>query len=81
MAIPKIKQRYVIPVGEYEKRPVSNGLGYMNVKVGEQDWEIEVQIDMDAIVRLLGTRAVRSKGGRAKNGHVTVKRIRKFPTG
>lgn len=49
------------------------------VKTGEQDYEgeVEIIIDIDAIVRTLGRKALLSKGGKSVDGWVKVKKVSK----
>lgn len=37
--------------------------------------KVEVQIDLDAIIRVMGAKAASSKTGKSQDGFVTVKRI------
>lgn len=76
--IEKLVRRFVITVGRYESRPTADSWGMMSEHVGDDDWEIEVEINMNAIVNYQGQKAVNSKGGKAKEGYVTVTRRRKL---
>lgn len=43
-----------------------------------EEWSVEVTADLQKIALDLGAKAVRNKSGISRDGHVTVKRIRKL---
>ena len=74
--IPRFQGRYEVPIKlrrRVEIEPPARG--FRTEETGEVITHVvEVDIDIDAIVRVMGEKAVTSKGGKARDGYVTVKR-------
>jgi hypothetical protein len=76
-----IKQKFVIDVPRFKQVPVAPpATGYRSEPDGLERAEIIVEIDIDAIRRVMGTQAVRSKTGKCQDGFVTVKHVRSKKT-
>ena len=69
-------QRYRIDVAERVPQPTEDGLGTITVEGPKKEHVVEVTIDIDHIVRVLGARAIRSVKGQARSGPVRVRVVR-----
>lgn len=80
MGLSPIIQRYKVRAPDQVTLPVEPpATGYRTVDGEWRDYTIEVEIDIDRIVRDLGDRAIRNVGGRcsAADGRIKIKRIGK----
>lgn len=78
--IPKFERSVVVVAIESndERVPVSEGTGYRTVE-GEKvkkECVIELDIDIPAIIKDLGRKAIRNKSGVSRDGYVIVRRVR-----
>jgi hypothetical protein len=70
--------RYVIEVPITETvtiRDDAGGIKMQTTTTGKRAATIEVEVDLAGIVRMMGTKAVLSKGGKCVDGFVTVRRV------
>ena len=74
--IQPLVQRYRIAVAEPVSQPTEDGLGTITVEGPKKEHVVEVTINLDHIVRILGARAVRSVKGQARSGPVRVRVVR-----
>ena len=77
--VSKYERSFQVTVkGTNDRRvPVVGGRGY-RVETGEpfeRGHLIEIEIDVPAIVRELGRKALQNSGGVSRDGHVTVRRV------
>lgn len=74
----KVSKTFQMQVKTYREEPLLSGNGTRSVQDGWKQHEVEVTVDFDALLKQLGERAIRSKGGvaRESKGSVVVKRIK-----
>lgn len=75
--IPRFEKCYQIRVRQRIMQAINEpgASGTRMIDGDPLDYTVEVTIDLEAIVVSLGARAVRSKGGKSRDGFVTVKRV------
>lgn len=61
-----------VPVTRKEKITENGWSGHRSVPDGEVSADLLVEIDIEALVKDMGARAVRSKGGKCIDGYVKV---------
>lgn len=66
-------KRYRVAIPRYKN--TTSG----QIKAGETQVEVELHIDIDAILQHHSYRALHNKCGYSKAGHVAVKLLQKFP--
>lgn len=74
---PDFREVHRIRVPDVTTVPTTDGRGVKCVEDGESDYTVEVSIDLEQIVRVLGRKAVRNRTGVARDGFVTVRRVGK----
>ena len=72
------KQTFTVTVNKRKKIPLVEGRGYSTVADGQERWSVEVSVDMEALAKVLGPKAVSAAGKKSveASGLVVVKAIR-----
>lgn len=74
---PILKQQYKIITKTGERVPTADGFGTRWVETGNEEHTVEVTIDLPALLRVMGGKAVANRTGVSRDGFVTVKRVGK----
>jgi hypothetical protein len=74
---PRFERCFHLRIRDVETVPTDDGFGTRTVPTGETEHTVEVVIDLEQIVRVLGHKAVKNRTGKARDGFVTVKRVGK----
>jgi hypothetical protein len=70
------RRRAVVDYEEpiHQELPSGQGRGYTCIGKRRMRCEVELDLDVSEVLRVMGAKACRSKGGRCVDGHLTVKR-------